>query len=185
MIDRRIGALDRARERSAADVPRRDMWYEFKVAPSCPPDKRLHIRPGIVTPSIRWSDFIEDDYIPYTVCDFENQTETDMGLVFVNAGYYLPILLCYNGEWLGYRDDPIFNNVIGTEVETAILAEAQIDGFLNGTEDWYYYRLPLCGVVLRNDGQVGANYAIQAIDAVNRGRSYLFRDSRSSGGLFT
>ena len=184
MIERRLAALENKRQRAEAEVPGRDMWYEFKVAPSCPPNKRLHIRPGIATPSIRWPDFIQDDYIPYTVCDFENQAETDMDLVFTNANYFLPILLCYTHDWLEDRTEPIFDNVIGTEVATAELAEEQIDGFLNGVEAWYYERLPLCGVVLKNDGRASVNYAIEAIDSVNRGRSYLYRDARSSGGLF-
>lgn len=176
--------LTRSMKQYASNAPRGDMQYEFRVAPSCPPDKRLHIRSGIAVPSVRWSAFIEDDYIPYTICDFENQGETDMDLSFTNAGHYLPIILCYAQAWLDDRTEPIFNNVAGTETATALDAEGQIDGFLNGVENWYYERLPLCGVILKNNGYVDVSYAIEPIDAVPRGRSYIYRDARSSGGIF-
>jgi len=179
-----VRELDRSMRQRAASAPRGDLQYQFRVAPSCPPDKQLHIRPGIAVPSIRWTAFIEDDYIPYTVCDFENQDETDVGLSFTNSGYYLPIILCYAQAWLDDRTEPIFDNVVGTESATALEAESQIDGFLNGVEDWYYARLPLCGVVFKNNGEVDVLYAIEPIDAVSRGRSYIYRDARSSGGIF-
>jgi len=178
--------LEKNMDRISGLAPGGDKWYQFKVAPSCPPDKRLHIRSGFPVPSIRWSDIIDDYLIPDTICDFGNVDETDMDLVFTNANYYLPLLLCYYGTWLtDTTTEPIFDNVIGTEVETLAEAEAQIDGFLNGVEQWYYYRLPLWGVVLKNDGNVDISYAIEPIDMVNRGRSYLYRDARSSGGIFS
>lgn len=180
----RIVELEKYRGRLAANAPGGDLWYQFKVAPSCPPDKRLHVRPGIPVLSIRWTDFVEDDHLPYTVCDFENETETQMDLVFANANYYLPIVLCYSGSWLRNQSNPIFDSVIGIEAATSVLAEAQIDGFLNGIEAWYYYRLPLCGVVLKNNGAAGLPYMIEPVDMVNRGRSYIYRDARSSGGIF-
>jgi len=47
----------------------------------------------------------------------------------------------------------------------------------------YYIRqdtgMPLCGVILRNDGTLGPGRFFQPVDAVNRGRSYLWpRDAR-------
>ena len=178
--------LEKNVSRANGRAPGGDRWYQFKAAPSCPPDKRLHIRSGFPIPSIRWTDIVDDYLIPDTICDFENVDETDMDLVFTNANYYLPLILCYYGPWL--RDistEPIFDNVIGTEAETHTEAEAQIDGFLNGVRQWYYYRLPLCGVVLKNDGNTSVDYAIEPIDMVNRGRSYLYRDARSPGGIFS
>ena len=123
------------------------------------------------------------------VADFESVEDTGMNLVFDNAGYFLPILLCYGYDWVAYQcyDDPslydsVFDNVVGTETSTATAAEAQIDGFLNGSEQWYYERLPLCGVVFKNDGNVGVSYAIESIDQVNRRRSYIYRDARVRRG---
>ena len=185
MLDRLV--RKQQREDAFESIPE---WYEFQVAPSCPPDKRLHIRPGIVQPCQRWGTFVRDNHIPAWICDFENETETQMALSFTNANYYLGIILCYYGEWLGYRtlggtyDDIVFDNVVGTEVATAAEAEAELDGFLNGVGDWYYYRLPLWAVVLKNDGQAGVNHAVLPVDKVNRGRSYMYRDARARHSIF-
>lgn len=185
----RIARLRQRQEKAAAFEPN-DMWSRFKVAPSCPPSKRLYIRGGIATPELRIGANILDDFIPDWVCDFENEDETQMALSFTNAGYYLPIILCYYWNWVlnrslgaGY-EEPVFDNVVGSEVATAQEAEAQIDAFLNGYTDWYYYRMPLWGVILKNDGRAGANYAILPIDQVNRGRSYLYRDARAQWAIF-
>jgi len=186
-----VGPLARmlkTQDRKAATVTD-EMWYYFLVAPSCPPDKSVHIRGGISSLSGRWGAILQDDFIPDWICDFENEDETQLSLNFTNANYYLGLILCYYGDWVGYRsiagyEEPVFDCVVGTEVETATEAEQQIDAFLNGNTQWYYYRLPLWGVVLRNDGQTGVDYAILPVDAVNRGRSYLYRDARSRGGIF-
>ena len=189
IADTRLRKLENKQAREQAFVPD-DKWYNLLIAPSCPPDKRLHIRRGIVSPGGRWGFNMQDDYIPNWICDFENETETQMALSFTNANYYLGIILCYYGEWAAYRtlgggySDPVFDNVIGTEVAMAAEAEAQLDAYLNGTDQWYYYRVPLWGVVLRNDGQVGVNYAILPVDIVNRGRSYLYRDARAKYSIF-
>lgn len=180
--------MEKLQEREAAEVAD-DRWYQLLAAPSCPPDKRIHIRSGISSLSGRWGWITQEDFIPDKVCDFENEDETQLALNFTNASYYLGFILCYYGDWVAYRsiagrEEPVFDCVVGTEVATAAGAEAQIDAFLNGYTQWYYYRLPLCGVVLRNDGQVGINYAILPVDAVNRGRSYIYRDARSRGGIF-
>lgn len=184
-----IRYLKRQQDREAAYV-QDDRWYNLMVAPSCPPDKRLYIRSGIVSPSGRWAVIMQEDFIPDTICDFENVDETQMDLNFTTADYYLGIILCYAGQWAAYRtlggayEEPVFDNVIGTEVATAVEAEAEIDAYLNGVDQWYYYRVPLWGVVLKNDGVVGVNYSILPIDAVNRGRSYMYRDARARHSLF-
>jgi len=159
--------------------------YEFTVAPSCPPDKRLHIRGGYATASDGFDGTLLVSTTPSVICDFENQDETDMALQFSNTSWYLPIILCYYGDWIASRtlgvayETPIFDNVTGVEVETPAEAEAQIDAWMNGYTEWSYYRFPLHGVVLRNDGSINTNYAILPIDLVNRSRSYLYRDART------
>lgn len=188
VLDRKIQQLEK-QQAVDATVVSDNMWYEFLAASSCPPDKRIHIRGGMTSLSGRWGWITQDDFIPDIVCDFENDTETQLTLLFSNAGYFLPLLLCYFGDWVAYRsiagyEEPVFDCVVGTEIATAAEAEAQIDAFLNGYTQWYYYRFPIWGVVLQNDGQVGIPYAISPIDQVNRGRSYLYRDARSRGGIF-
>jgi len=189
LIDRRIQRLEKQQQRTAGyDPPGR--WFECLVAPSCPPDKRLHIRGGTATASAVWGWIMGTDFVPDTICDFENETETQMNLIFDNANYYLPIILCYYWEWVAqrvYYDEwttYIFTNVIGVEVATAPEAEAQIDAWMNGYTQWYHDTMPLWGVVLKNNGQAGVHYAIQPIDQVNRGRSYLYRDARARHNIF-
>jgi len=189
IIEGRIDRLQKANARKAAFEPG-DMWCQFKVAPSCPPDKRLHIRGGTPTPEGRIGGFALNDFIPDWVCDFENEPETQMDLSFTNSGYYLPMILCYYWDWVlnrslgGVYAEPVFDNVIGTEVATTQEAEAQIDAFLNGYTQWYYYRMPLSGVILQNDGRTGVDYAILPVDMINRGRSYLYRDARAKCAIF-
>lgn len=189
LLDNRIQRLERQRAQARAHEAAR-VWYQFLVAPSCPPDKRLHIRAGLASPSARWGYIMYQSQIPDTICDFENSAETQMDLVFANANYYLPLVLCYYGDWIAYRTvsadyaEPVFDCVQGYEVATSAEAEAQIDAFLNGYTDWYYYRFPLCGVVLRNNGVLEVPASILPIDRVNRGRSYLYRDARARNSLF-
>ena len=188
MWDRRLNRLEKRQEREAS-FENVNAWYEFLVAPSCPPDKRLHIRGGTVTPTSRWGFIIQQSYIEPQTCDFEDTDATDLSLNFSNAGYYLPLILCFYGDWLAYRtlgpayEDPVYDNVVGTEVATTVEAEAQLDSLLNGSNDWFDYKMPLYGVVLKNDGDTDSDAAILAIDAVNRGRSYLYRDARARNCL--
>jgi len=193
VLDRRIQQLERQRDREAGfELPSR--WYEFLVAPSCPPDKRLHIRGGTVTASAYWAWIMASDFVPDWICDFEDATKTGMDLVFANAGYHLPVIMCYHydfvatysyygDEWFTWNDQ-VFTNVIGTEVATPTEAEAQIDAWMNGYTQWYQEVMPLWGVIFKNDGQTGVPYAILPIEQVNRGRSYLYRDVRARHNIF-
>ena len=180
--------MEKERAREAAHEPN-NRWYELLTAPSCPPDKRLHIRGGIAVAAPARGFIMNNDFVPDWICDFENEPETQLSLNFTNANYYLGIILCYYWEWvarrvLGGYDEPVFDCVVGSEVATATEAEVEIDALLNGVEQWYYYRMPLWAIVLKNDGSVGTNYAILPIDQVNRDRSYLYRDARSLGGIY-
>lgn len=183
-----IVSLEKQQAKDAALEPD-NLWYQFQVAASCPPGKTVTIRGGVVTPAYQWAVFEQTDVLPSVVADFADADATQMYLTFTNADYFLPIILCYHYDWVAYQgydppiyDNPVFDNVIGTEVETIGEAEAQIDGFLNGVDQWYDERLPLTGIVFKNDGQTGVQYAILPIDQINRGRSYLYRDARVRRG---
>jgi hypothetical protein len=188
ILDRRLRRLEDAQQ-NAATPENRNRISTFRVTPTCPPSKRLYISNGILYPVSIWFVFGGESAIPDWTCDFEDATATQMTLNFTNANYYLGIILCYWYEWLAYSqsytgyDNPVFNNVIGTEVATAAEAEAEIDSLLNGSSDWFYERLPLHGVVLKNDGNVGVDYAILPIDLMPRGGSYLYRDARARNCL--
>lgn len=188
-MDRRLQTLERTQARQDAFVAN-PAWYDFLVAPSCPPDTRLHIRAGNAAREQNWGGMnIYQSFTPTVTADFTVEEETQLALFFTNANYYLPIILAYHGDWIGRRGEdpeyelPIFDCPVGTEVATAAEAEAQIDDWLNGHTKWCYLTLPLRGVVFRNNGQAGVNYAILPIDQVNRGGSYLYRDARGRNSL--
>ena len=188
-LGKRVKELERQQQGAAGfDLPGR--WYELLVTPTCPPSRQLNIRGGTVTASPMWLWIMQRDFVPDMVCDFTVELETTLPLRFSNAGWYLPIILCLEGEWVAYgipgasrADPPYFQPVVGDEVETSTQAEAQIDAWLNGYTQWYYYLVPLCGVVFKNNGVVDTDCSILAIDAVNRGRSYLYRDARMRHNL--
>jgi len=189
VLERRISTLEKRGQRAAAFVPD-GTWYDFKIACSCPPDKRVHIRGGNAAREENWGGLtILQNFTPSTIADFTNIEETQLELLFANANYYLPTILCYHGDWIGRRDEdpqyelPVYAGPVGVEVATAVEAEAQIDAWLNGYTKWCYLTFPLHGIVFRNDGQAGVPYAILPIDSVNRGRSYLYRDARARNSL--
>jgi len=188
VLNNRLLAIERKGAKISA-LTEYDRWYQFVTRPSCPPDTSVHISKGIVTLSAQWAAFIEQDYLPAITCDFTDTLFTGMDLIFESPNQYLGVILCYSQYYLQYwiygeeYDDTAFDNVIGGGgVETSNEAEAQIDGFLNGVDDWYNARLPLHGVVLRNDGRINIPGAVLPVDLVNRGRSYLYRDSRALRG---
>lgn len=189
IINSKIKRIERGYEREAGYVSNQT-WYDFLVAPSCPPDRRVHIRSGNASREETWGGMtILQNYTPSTIADFTSFEDTQLELQFTHAYYYLPTILCYAGDWIGRRDEdpayesPVYDCPAGVEVATAAEAEAQIDAWLNGYTRWCFLTFPLHGIVFRNDGQTGTSYAILPIDLVNRGRSYLYRDARARNSL--
>lgn len=187
-------------ERQATKAGTREENYgawTFVCAPSLPPDRRVHMRGGWVYENGYWvpngglraidgvADFASE-------ASFHVQTYGDAvpySGAFVQAFYYLAYILCWDhenfyGATYGNDTGPpavgeTWFNVCGDQVEypTAAQAENSILDVL-GTQDVYQERMPLRAVILHNDGQVGVTGAVQPIDAVNRGRSYLWLDLR-------
>lgn len=187
----RTKALERQRQRQAVMETAKHS-DQFLVTPTCPPSQRLQIRSGIPSPVQRWGYIIAQSYTEPQMADFADTVQMGAAYTFSTVGGYLPILLCYWGEWLAYRViyeggpfqiDQVFDNVVGDEASTAAAAEAEIDALLNGAEAWYDYRLPLWAVILRNDGHTGIEGAMLPVDKINRGRSYLYRDIRARNSL--
>lgn len=185
VLERRLDALSR-RDKTSAAHTHLQVWYEFLVRPTCPPSKQAFIRPGVLSSSTT-------AYVEAQIADFEDAANmNDLTCTFTNAYWYLPLILCFDSNWVQYAGNPAyasywdyqFNNVLCEECETAGEAEQCIDALMNGSEAWYRYRFPLWGVVLRNNGQTGIPAAIQPIDAINRGGSYLYRDCRARTQLF-
>lgn len=180
----RIGTLERQQRRDAG-YEQLQVTYEFAVRPACPPTKELIVRPGVA--SSESTAYIDQQTVDFTDAEAMGETYS-----WVTAYAYLPMILCYDTYWIMYHGNPAYaafwsqqyNNVVCEEAQTAGEAEACIDSLMNGSEAWYHYRFPLWGVVLKNAGFVGTDGNYQPIDAVNRGRSYLYRDCRARTQLY-
>jgi hypothetical protein len=98
-------------------------------------------------------------------------------IAFLNAYYYRPFLLmiqpaAISGDTMKFT---LWDFWTVTEYATAQEAEEGMNTGLNDPygETWYH-GYPLCGLIVRNNGNTGIPGAIQAIDRVNRGRSYTW-----------
>lgn len=187
-LDTRIRRLHTQQARAAAFVPGQD-WYQLSVAPSCPPDTRIHLRGGLAYCGNFGAAYLTWNNRTYTVpnltAELTDPDSVSVEIVFSNAGWYkfamlllaLPALAVEPAE----SDWGFYLFETGEELQTATEAEAwmtSVDfrqaGVWSGETGY-----PLCGVVLRNDGQAGVPGAILPVDVVNRGRSYLWpRDVR-------
>ena len=147
--------------------------FQFRIACSCPPDKRIHMRGGLMyNANTRDGWFVES-----TTIDLTNDSQVGLIFNFDNANYYLS---CYVRLTDGGSSAPYTFGIVGDGVEYATSGEAEqalIDyaelGFAWGSA------YPLCGIILRNDGNALTDHAFLPIDPINRGRSYLWpRDWR-------
>lgn len=165
-------------------------WYQFRVAPTCPPSRRLHMHGGRTylcynSTSADLDDYEERAYtVPDLIADLADTNSVYTDVVFTNANYYqlfylelrTPAIL----ENPLSRDWSFYLHGTGDEFETAAEAEAWLNSetfqesspWDHGSIDIVAY--PLCGLVLRNDGTVGGGCHILPVDYVNRGRSYMW-----------
>jgi len=189
----RIDRLSRKKRRQNAFVPGAD-WYSLRVAPTCPPSKQLHMRSSRINLSYNpgWGTF--DDYefraydVPDLIADLADPASVTVTVTFTNAGYYQLFLL--ELKLPAVVENPAATdwsfNLHGTNDELATAGETE--AWLNSetfqkSSPWYHTTIgcayPLCGLVLKNDGQVGVSGAFLEVDLVNRGRSYIWpRDMR-------
>lgn len=185
----RVDALFRARERRVAVVPGND-WYSLRVAPSCPPDKCVHLRGGLAHCA---RNTYSTDYRAYTIpdltADLTDSSQVTIDVTFSNANWYLVYVLLL--KLPAQVSEPTTDDWsfwlwgTGTELETAGEAEAHMEwDTLHESDPWYnfndgFHGYPLCGLILRNDGQVGISGSFLPVDVINRGRSYIWpRDVR-------
>lgn len=140
-------------------------------------------------PGYSWADSAYRGWqIPSLIADLADPQSVTVDITFGTSGYYL-------GYALGLPvpeniENPTFDDwkftLIGTDNEQATAREAEDDLFdWLQNSDWgvwawpgdafgYEVGYPLIGMVLKNDGTVGAGAHILPIDSVNRGRSYIF-----------
>lgn len=167
---------------------------QFQLVPTCPPSATIRVLGGtLLRNAFSYGYYVYDMQVPENEIDFSDPvaSEIDVDASFATAHYYKACLVTYGWSYVHNRNvDPSYGpsgnytykfNVFGgvTEHQTAASAEAEIDLLLNGGENLNpKNRFKLGGVILRNDGTTGVNGAVLPIDAVNRGRSYLYRDAR-------
>lgn len=184
-------------QQRAAGVSGQEYLYALRVAPSCPPSKVLHMRGGRsylgYNYTINYYDAFEQRAytIPDLMADLADTASVTVDVTFSNANYYQFFLLELRtpavAEQPSESDWSFHLHGTGDELETAGEAEAWLHSetfqlsspwqSILGTDVIVAY--PLCGLVLKNDGIVGAGCNILPVDAINRGRSYIWpRDMR-------
>lgn len=191
----RLRRIDRAvSTQTATDTVIQD--YDFRVSPTCPPSTSVVIRQGKAWLDMAW--WLPQRYHvqrPETVLDFTSDDiktydNVALDLSFQNAGYYKAIAVLFSADWWLDNDyDHTFDYACGeTEHATAGDAEGEIDAILHGRAvtnvdypgDGLYIQdaFPLWSFILRNNGVVQTPGQILAVDVLNRGRSYMYRDLR-------
>ena len=149
-----------------------------------------------------------DDYeerawtVPNLTADVADMDSVGVDVTFVNANYYqfyvLELRIPKVIEEPAASDWWFYIHTIYNEFATAGEAEAWLmtEEFQNDPDEnccWKhpgwphteFVAYPLCGLVLRNNGTVGAGTQILPIDYVNRGRSYMWPvDFRSLNSIY-
>jgi len=182
-VDRRLDRITSQQQHRGAFTAMSE-WYRLRIVPSCPPSKLLHMRGGYVQAGYMgfgWRDYWHRAYtVPDLTVDLADPAEIDTDIIFATANWYRFGVLCLSLP--NVLEEPTAADwtfafvETGDEFETAGEAEAwfNTDEFRD-TEPWQGATgYPLCGLVLRNDGQVGVSGAILPVDVVNRGRSYIW-----------
>jgi len=187
------GVLKRDIERASGYV-RNSEWYELRVSPTCPPSKQVNMHGGRTFLSYNWADAAYDDFeyraytVPDLTADLSDPDSVFTAVTFTTAHYYQFFVLELRtpsvveeptkNDWSFYLHGTGDEFEMAGEAEQSINAEVfrQSGVWDHGVDGCAY---PLCGVVLRNDGYVGATGAFLPIDVINRGGSYIWpRDLR-------
>lgn len=180
---RRIADIETTIARQNAVVEGAE-WYAFRVAPSCPPDKRIYLRGGYCAAGyfgLAWRDYSHRTYtVPDMIADLTDPSSVTIDLAFTNANWYKFAILCLKlpavlenptvSDWSFHLHET------GDEFETSAGAEAWFNSdTFRASHPWDGDTgYPLCGLVLKNNGTPGAGCPILPIDYVNRGRSYMW-----------
>ena len=175
-----IGRVRRKQEIDEATV-QTPIWDYCRVWPSCPPDTRIHVSAQRYVAPPSWG----GGYTIYLDADAVDLTSYDSDLYplynykFSNAYYYIGMFVAFN-----WTQDYQFYGANCTswsgggfvEYEKAYEAEASLDAFCcSGITELGF---PICRLILRNNGTVNEYGQFMPIDAVNRGRSYIWGEVR-------
>ena len=186
--------MERGQDRAAA-FAEHEWLSALRVAPTCPPSQLVHVRGGRTYLGGNFSKAVLDAFeeraytIPDLTADLADPASVTVTVEFSTVNYYqfflLEITTPAEAELPEASDWSFYLHGTGDEFATGGEAEQWLHSEdFQYSEPWDHYAdgimgYPLCGVVLRNDGQVDVSGAFLPIDVVNRGRSYLWpRDMR-------
>ena len=188
VLQGRLNKLQNQAGKREGFVPREN-WYQFRVAPTCPPSTQLHVRGGRLYSTYIYGEVFDPvEYRAWTVPDLTadladvNSVYTDVA--FTNANYYqfffLELRAPLEPEQPTVSDWAFYLHGTYNEFATAGEAELWLDSDeFQKSEPWEHRVIgiisyPLCGLVLKNDGTPGAGCPILPVDYMNRGRSYMW-----------
>lgn len=183
-LSQRIKSLEKEKKKQAGQASQADCGV-LRVAPSCPPDKRIRMQGGrgTVTSGDTFSAYKRRVYdVPSLIADLADPTSIGRDINFATAGYYqaFVLLLAPPAVVESPTDSDWSFRLEGSTSEFATAAEAEAD-----MEEQAMWQLrpwahigwkgtPLCGLVLRNDGATGSGGHMLAVELINRGRSYIW-----------
>ena len=176
-LDMRLLRLERQVRRDEAN-PQLWPWDEFKVAPSCPPDTHIHVRGGWRWDVPTWGgEGIVTPDLSFDLTDTASYYGSSSLHTFTNPYWYIPVCVGIRSELLMFFGEGYIDHFGGgfVEVETAAEAEENIS-FVG--DDVNEQTIPICILVLRNNGNVIDQCQYQFVDGVNQRRSYIYQEIR-------
>jgi len=164
-LEREKRRLEKQQEEEAARADNWD-WDQYQIACTCPPSTTICIRGGR-----QWSPPTDGGWLN-PGADKCIDIATDDDFIFTNANWYTFRMLKI--DWfdtlLRYCDNE-------DEYETAAEAEeAAMLSYCRYTSRAGFWAAIL---IIRNNGIIGLEGQYRRIEPVNRGNSYLWRDSRA------
>ena len=148
----------------------------FLAAITCPPSTQIWVRGGFL-----WQGTYGGDGVGWRVSsatfDLADEEDTGASIIFASPDHYIGVVLAlYQGAYPG-EAQRLRLHWDGVEYATAAEAEDAADAALY-SQSPAFEDYPLALAILRNSGDTASPNQFQPVDAVNRGRSYLWRDVR-------
>lgn len=185
---REILAVQRASRMGRARNLQDPRWRDFRAYPSCPPSSVLHITGGWLSSSCWYAD-AAPVHMPSQALDLSIASDTLFTawptFAAGQEGYYTACwLLVWDWQPSGtYGSTHIieFNAYWGTTPDhytleiypSAAEAEQALDRY---PSVFLSEGVPICALVLRNNGQALNGYCFEPIGRLNRGGSYLYHN---------
>ena len=198
VVENRIRGAEREERRRAGSVQNTDT-YQFLISATCPPSTSISFRGGMCWYPSSYA-LSYGYYIPSYTVDLTDSDKVSVRVnyssytyTFTNANWYIPCFIVLSGNGLGAKEEwptTVPDNSIylqGTtssspymeEFETYREAEDELlaAGDIQVAEN---YGIVSSGLILRNNGNTTEPNQYMEVDSVNRGRSYLYWNTKSA-----